>query len=99
MSGRPTVYAIDFGTSNSLLAAASGEHVFDPVPLDPAAPDPTILRSILCLPDTGGVHVGGEALRQFVEHGGQARLLRSIKRHLGSRSFRGTVIRGRLVSP
>ncbi len=99
MTGRPTVYAIDFGTSNSLLAAASREEVFEPVPLDPAAPDPTILRSILCLPDAGGVHVGSEALRQFVEHGGEARLLRSIKRHLGSRSFRGTVIRGRIVSP
>jgi hypothetical chaperone protein len=99
MPGPPTTYAIDFGTSNSLLAAASRDEVFEPVPLDPAASDPTILRSILCFPDAGGVHVGGEALRQFVEHGGEARLLRSIKRHLGSRSFRGTVIRGRMVSP
>jgi hypothetical chaperone protein len=99
MTGRPTVYAIDFGTSNSLVAAASREGVFEPVPLDPAAPDPTILRSILCFPDAGRVHVGVEALRQFVEHAGEARLLRSIKRHLGSRSFRGTVIRGRMVSP
>ncbi len=45
------------------------------------------------------MHVGGQALHQFVEHGGEARLLRSIKRHLGSRSFRGTVIRGRMASP
>ncbi|WP_242333848.1 MULTISPECIES: Hsp70 family protein [Anaeromyxobacter] len=94
----PTLYAIDFGTSNSLLAAANGDRVFDPVPLDPDASDPTILRSILCFPDAGGVFVGGEALRQFVEHGGEARLLRSIKHHLGSRSFRGTILRGRLVS-
>ena len=95
---RPTVYAIDFGTSNSLVAAANGDRIFDPVPLDPAADDPTILRSILCFPDAGGVHVGSDALRQFIEQGGEARLLRSIKRHLGSRSFRGTIIRGRLVS-
>jgi hypothetical chaperone protein len=94
----PTVYAIDFGTSNSLLAAASRARVFEPVPLDPSAPDPTILRSILCFPDAGGVHVGVEALREFVEHGGEARLLRSIKHHLGVRSFRGTILRGRLVS-
>jgi hypothetical chaperone protein len=98
MSGVPTVYAIDFGTSNSLLAAASRDRVFEPVPLDRDASDPTILRSILCFPDTGGVFVGGEALRQFIEHGAEGRLLRSIKHHLGSRSFRGTVIRGRLVS-
>jgi hypothetical chaperone protein len=94
----PTLYAIDFGTSNSLLAAASRDRLFDPVPLDPEGTDPTILRSILCFPDAGGVFVGAEALRQFVEHGAEGRLLRSIKHHLGSRSFRGTVIRGRQVS-
>ncbi|ABS25772.1 Hsp70 family protein [Anaeromyxobacter sp. Fw109-5] len=98
MADLPTHYAIDFGTSNSLLAAANPERVFDPVPLDPEASDPTILRSILCFPDAGGVFVGGEALRQYVEHGAEGRLLRSIKHHLGSRSFRGTIIRGRLVS-
>jgi hypothetical chaperone protein len=98
MSDLPSLYAIDFGTSNSLLAAASHDRVFDPVPLDAEAADPTILRSILCFPDAGGVFVGGEALRQFIEHGAEGRLLRSIKHHLGSRSFRGTVIRGRLVS-
>jgi hypothetical chaperone protein len=97
-SALPTVYAIDFGTSNSLLAAASRERVFEPAPLDPGAADPTILRSILCFPDAGGVFVGVEALRQFIEHDAEARLLRSIKHHLGTRSFRGTLIRGRLVS-
>lgn len=94
----PTLYAIDFGTSNSALAAANRDRLFEPVPLDPLAPDPTILRSIVCFPDEGGVFVGTEALRQFIEHGAEGRLLRSIKRHLGSRSFKGTVIRGRLVS-
>jgi hypothetical chaperone protein len=94
----PTRYAIDFGTSNSLLAAASAGARFEPVPLDPGAADPTVLRSILCFPDDGGAAVGTEALAAFVDHGGEARLLRSIKRHLGSRSFRGTVLRGRLVT-
>jgi hypothetical chaperone protein len=98
MSDLPTVYAIDFGTSNSLLAAANRDRLFDPVPLDADASDPTILRSILCFPDAGGVFVGVEALRQFIEHGAEARLLRSIKHHLGSRSFRGTILRGRQVS-
>ncbi|GEJ59234.1 Hsp70 family protein [Anaeromyxobacter diazotrophicus] len=98
MSDLPTLYAIDFGTSNSLLAAANARRVFDPVPLDPSAPDPTILRSILCFPDAGGAFVGSDALRQFIEHGAEARLLRSIKHYLGSRSFRGTVIRGRQLT-
>jgi hypothetical chaperone protein len=95
---RPTLYAIDFGTSNSLVAAANRDRLFEPVPLDPGASDPTVLRSILCFPDAGGVFVGSDALRQFIAHDAEARLLRSIKRHLGSRSFKGTVIRGRLVS-
>ncbi|HZZ84097.1 MAG TPA: Hsp70 family protein [Anaeromyxobacteraceae bacterium] len=98
MRDRPTRYAIDFGTSNSLLAAAGPERVFEPVPLDPLASDPTVLRSILCFPDAGGLFVGAEALQTFRDHQGEGRLLRSIKRHLGSRSFRGTLIRGRLVS-
>jgi len=98
MPHRPTCYAVDFGTSNSLLAAASADRCFDAVPLDPHAKDPTVLRSILCFPDDGGVSVGSEALRQFVAHGGEARLLRSIKHHLGSRAFAGTVIGGRLVT-
>src|SRR5690242_6703857 len=95
----PTLYAIDFGTSNSLVAAANAERIFPPAPLDPAAADPTILRSILCFPDAGGAYVGSEALQQFIEHGAEGRLLRSIKHHLGSRAFRGTVIRGRMFTP
>jgi hypothetical chaperone protein len=95
---RPTLYAIDFGTSNSLLAAANAERTFAPVPLDPGAPDATILRSVLCFPDAGGVHVGVDAVRRFVEDAGEARLLRSIKRHLGTASFRGTSLGGRFVS-
>ncbi len=95
---RPTLYAIDFGTSNSLLAAANAERTFDPAPLDPHAADPTILRSVLCFPEAGGVFAGVEALAQYVQHAGEARLLRSIKRHLGARGFRGTTIGGRFVS-
>lgn len=38
----PSIYAIDVGTSNSLLAAASASRVFPPVPLDPVAKDPTV---------------------------------------------------------
>src|SRR6266568_1697021 len=99
MREQPTRYAVDFGTSNSLLAAAGPDRVFDPVPLDPLASDPTVLRSILGFPDAGGFFVGAEALRTFRDNPGEGRLLRSIKRHLGSRSFRGTLIHGRLVSP
>jgi hypothetical chaperone protein len=92
MPSAPSVYAIDFGTSNSLLAAANAETVFPPIPLEPAAADPTILRSILYFPSGDRFHVGEEALARYVENGLEGRFLRSLKRHLPSRGFRGTYI-------
>jgi len=97
MTAPPTVYAIDFGTSNSLLAAANADDVFAPIRLDEGAADPTVLRSILYFPDRGQAFLGEEALRRYAEDGLEGRLLRSLKRHLPSRSFHGTVIRGRLM--
>lgn len=88
----PTVYALDFGTSNSLLAAANEERTFPPVPLDPRAPDPTILRSVLYFPSAQRCYYGEEALRRYAENGLEGRLLRSIKKHLPARSFHGTFI-------
>jgi hypothetical chaperone protein len=92
MFSAPSIYAIDFGTSNSLLAAANADQVFPPIPLEPAAADPTILRSILYFPTANQFHIGEEALAKYVENGLEGRFLRSIKRHLPSRSFRGTYI-------
>ena len=94
----PTMYAIDFGTSNSLLAAANGTDVFPPVPLDASAPDPTILRSVLYFPTASRCFVGQQALNEYVENGLEGRLLRSLKRHLPTRSFRGTQIDNRQLS-
>ena len=95
---RPTHYAIDFGTSNSLLAAANASVVWPPIPLDPEAPDPTVLRSILYFPSADRCFYGQEAIRQYVEHGLFGRFLRSIKKHLPSRSFNGTFIHERPMS-
>jgi hypothetical chaperone protein len=88
----PTVYALDFGTSNSLLAAANESLVFSPIPIDPAAPDPSILRSVLYFPNAKRCYYGAEALHRYAENGLEGRLLRSIKKHLPSRSFNGTYI-------
>lgn len=91
----PTVYALDFGTSNSLLAAANDDRTWGPVPLDPRASDPTILRSVLYFPDASRCYFGEEALARYTENGLEGRLLRSIKKHLPSRSFLGTYIEDR----
>lgn len=88
----PTTYAIDFGTTNSLCAAASADGVFEPVPLDPHASDPTILRSVMYFPSAGEVFYGAEALAEYTAQGMQGRLLRSIKKFLPSRAFVGTSV-------
>ncbi len=88
----PTWLAIDFGTSNSLLAAASADAVFPPAPLDLAASDPTVLRSALYFKSLDEFEFGARAPRALVENGFSGRLIRSIKRHLPSKSFTHTTI-------
>jgi hypothetical chaperone protein len=94
MTGRfvPSIYAIDFGTTNSLLAAANAEHIHPPIALDPDARDSSILRSVLYFPEATRCFYGTRAIGEYTAAGGQGRLIRSIKKHLPSRSFIGTHI-------
>lgn len=94
---RPEVYAIDFGTTNSLLAAANAKETCPPIPLDDAASDPTILRSLLFF-GHNEFSCGAVAIRDFVASGMQGRLIRSIKKFLPDRGFAGTQIGSRLVT-
>lgn len=96
-SFRPEVYAIDFGTSNSLLAAANAEATCPPVPLDDGAEDPSVLRTLLFF-GQDEFSCGSRAIAHFVQGGMQGRLIRSIKKFLPYRSFSGTQIGHRLVS-
>jgi hypothetical chaperone protein len=88
----PSIYAIDFGTSNSLLAAANAERVFPPVPLDSAAREPTILRSLLYFADDARWYFGDSALQHYVAQGMRGRIIRSIKRFLPIANFTDTAI-------
>lgn len=88
----PTILALDFGTTNSLLAAAAPGHTFDPVALDSRAEDPTILRSALHFTSADDVVFGQEAIDRYIASGLRGRLLRSIKRHLSSSAFDSTRI-------
>ena len=92
---RPEVYAIDFGTTNSLLAAARSDAVHPPIPLDHTAADATVLRSLLYFPDSTQCFHGAAAVREYVERGMQGRLIRSLKKHLPSRAFIGTHVEER----
>lgn len=88
----PSIFAVDFGTSNSLLAAAGIEGVLPPAPIDPDASDPTVLRSALYFASASESAFGAAAIRALVENGFRGRLIRSIKRHLPSRTFTATRI-------
>jgi hypothetical chaperone protein len=88
----PSVFAIDFGTSNSLLAAAGPAGILPPAPIDPDASDPTVLRSALYFASATESAFGSAAIRALVENGFRGRLIRSIKRHLPSRTFTATRI-------
>jgi hypothetical chaperone protein len=88
----PEMYAIDFGTTNSLLAAARSDGLHAPIALDDSARDPSILRSVLYFPNATRCFYGVRAIDEYTAAGGQGRLIRSIKKHLPSRSFVGTFI-------
>jgi hypothetical chaperone protein len=92
---QPELYAIDFGTTNSLLAAAGKSGVHPPIELDDAAPDPTIMRTVLYFPSAERCLYGARAIAEYSASGMQGRLIRSIKKHLPSRSFIGTYIEDR----
>ncbi|MEW6057723.1 MAG: Hsp70 family protein [Bdellovibrionota bacterium] len=92
------IYAIDFGTSNSLLAAATSAGQVAPIVLDDQADDPTILRSILYFPNMKECFYGKTAIDEFSRRDTTGRLVRSIKKYLPLRSFNGTYIGNRPLS-
>ncbi|HKO49107.1 MAG TPA: Hsp70 family protein [Polyangiaceae bacterium] len=93
----PEIYAIDFGTSNSLLAAANRNEVSAPIPLDERAQDPSVFRSILFYSDDAAWSFGAGALSDYVAQGMRGRFIRSIKRFLPVASFSDTRIGSRKV--
>lgn len=91
------IYAIDFGTSNTLLAAADATGVKPCVPLDSAAKDPTILKSVFYTPEQGTWFFGSEAIEQYGLNAAEGRLFRSLKKFLPESSFAGTAVHEKYV--
>ncbi len=94
---RPCSFAIDYGTSNSLLVATDGINVTKPLALDPTATDPSVLRSILYFPDGNSCYYGQDAIDQYSDNHGEGRLIRSVKKYLPSESYIGSWIDNRMV--
>lgn len=98
MLPKPCIYAIDFGTSNSLLAAADCNNTYKSIHLDGLGEDPSILRSVFLSPSLDQWSFGQEAIDLYTEQTGQARLFRSIKKFLPDPGFSGTQIHGKFYS-
>jgi hypothetical chaperone protein len=95
MSTSQYIYAIDFGTSNSLMGVADTDKIHPLVPLDQFAPDPTVMRSLIYFEPGVGARFGEEAIKQFVQNSMSGRFLKSFKRFLPQKSFEGTVVDGK----
>lgn len=89
------IYAIDFGTSNSLLAAADASGLTPPIAIDPGAIDPTVLRSVLYAPGPNKWYFGAKAIDAYSEHSAEGRIFRSVKKYLPDSAFGGTGVHGR----
>jgi hypothetical chaperone protein len=88
---------IDFGTTNSVLALAKGKGEVA-VARHGQARESTNFRSILCFAkERGGVRVkaGPEAIAAYLDHGGDCRLIQSVKSMAANPNFTQTAIFGR----
>lgn len=91
----PITYAIDFGTSNSLLSAVQSGKELPAFDLDRNNKDSQILRSLIYFPLQGDPVFGHRAIEEYTDQAGEGRFLRSFKKHLPSESFTGTRINNR----
>ena len=82
---------IDFGTTNSAIAAADASGAVQLVPLEGAP----YWRTVLYFESGGRLSAGAPAIARYLETGGEGRLIQSIKSHLASATFKSTQIFGR----
>jgi len=82
-------YAIDFGTSNSLLSYVSETGVIRPIQLEAGA---NVLRSLLYTPENNKWFFGNEAINEYVNHEGEGRFFRSVKKFLPEPTYNGTIV-------
>ena len=82
-------YAVDFGTSNSLLSFVSPSGDIVPIQLESGG---NVLRSLLYTPENNKWFFGNEAINEYVNHEGEGRFFRSIKKFLPEPSYNGTIV-------
>lgn len=83
-------YAVDFGTSNSLLSHVDKEGTITPIPLE--ADSSLVLRSLLYTPEPNTWFFGKEAISEYVNNDGEGRFFRSVKKFLPENNYNGTIV-------
>lgn len=83
-------YAIDFGTSNSLINFISESKQITPIPMEEDGR--YILRSLLFTTGPQDWFFGEQAIKEYSENDGEGRFLRSLKKFLADPSYKGTEI-------
>lgn len=89
-------YAIDFGTSNSLINYISPTNEIVPIPLEENGNH--ILRSLIFTKDQKNWFFGERAIKEYSENDGEGRFLRSLKKFLADPGFSGTEIHNKKYS-
>ena len=82
-------YAVDFGTSNSLLSYVSDTGEITPIALEDGK---QVLRSLLYTPENNKWFFGAEAIHEYVNHEGEGRFFRSVKKFLPEPGYNGTIV-------
>lgn len=95
---KPKIYAIDYGTSNSLLGAASKNSINLHTPIDLDNSDPSIMRSVVYVDQYSKWLFGKKAVDGYLENPHDGRFFKSLKRFLPEPSFEGTIISGKYIS-
>jgi hypothetical chaperone protein len=89
-------YAVDFGTSNSLLSHVSNEGIITAIPLEDDSN--FVLRSLLYTPEPNVWYFGKDAIKEYVNQGGEGRFFRSIKKFLPENNYKGTTVFNKSMS-
>lgn len=88
-------YAIDFGTSNSLLSYVDPEGKIVPVPLDQSS---NVFRSLLYTAETNVWHFGQDAIKEYIATDGEGRFFRSVKKFLPEANYTGTTVHNKTMN-
>src|SRR5688572_4446820 len=90
----PVSVGVDFGTSNTVIAVVDGQHRATVLQVASRTGAATALPSILCFRpndlnprDRPVSSAGNDAIADYLERTGPARLMQSMKSFLGSKSF------------